>query len=147
MVRTKKRTVKPQSITEQLHHYIGKLNNSKLFAGIIMILLNIGSKLIPIQIGGTAEEYMKQTLSKHLLVFAMAWMGTRDIYTSLALTGLFILLSEYIFNDHSMWCVIPSQYKKTNNEPINNRINQPEKLRVEDITQVINSLENLKNKL
>jgi sRNA-binding protein len=54
---------------------------------------------------------LKFTVSKQLLVFAMAWMGTRDIYTALGLTAIFTVLSEYLFNEESTFCVVPSQYR------------------------------------
>jgi hypothetical protein len=54
---------------------------------------------------------MKYTVSKQLLVFAMAWMGTRDIYTALGLTAIFTILSEYLFNEESRLCVVPSKYR------------------------------------
>ena len=64
-----------------VHNHIMFLNNSKFFAGVIMILLNIGSKFITIQFSKSTEEYLKMNVTKQLLVFSMAWMGTRDIYT------------------------------------------------------------------
>ena len=84
-----------------LNHHVMYLNNSKFFAGVIMILLNVGSKFITIQFSKSTEEYMKYTVSKQILVFAMAWMGTRDIYTALGLTAVFTILSEYLFNEES----------------------------------------------
>ena len=76
-----------------------------------MILLNVGSKFITIQFSKSTEEYMKYTVSKQLLVFAMAWMGTRDIYTALGLTAIFTILSEYLFNEDSHLCIVPKQYR------------------------------------
>jgi hypothetical protein len=87
------------------------LNNSKFFAGIIMILLNIGSKFISIQFSKSTEEYMKYTVSKQLLVFSMAWMGTRDIYTALGLTAIFTILSDHLFNEESSLCIVPHPYR------------------------------------
>jgi len=94
-----------------INHHIMYLNNSKFFAGIIMILLNVGSKFISIQFSKSTEEYMKYTVSKQLLVFSMAWMGTRDIYTALGLTAIFTILSEYLFNEESHLCIVPPQYR------------------------------------
>lgn len=94
-----------------LNHHIMYLNNSKFFAGVIMILLNIGSKFIQIQFSKSTEEYMKYSVSKQLLVFAMAWMGTRDIYTALGLTAVFTILSEYLFNEESHLCIVPHKYR------------------------------------
>ena len=85
------------SILNYIHEHVLYLNNSKFFAGIIMILLNVGSKFISIQFSKSTEEYLKFSLSKQLLVFSMAWMGTRDIYTALGLTAVFVVFSLYLF--------------------------------------------------
>jgi hypothetical protein len=87
------------------------LNNSKFFAGVIMILLNIGSKFISVNFSKSTEEYLKFTLSRQILIFAMAWMGTRDIYTALILTAIFVILSDHLFNEESQYCIVP-QHKR-----------------------------------
>jgi len=94
-----------------INQHIMYLNNSKFFAGVIMILLNVGSKFIQIQFSKSTEEYMKWSVSKQLLVFAMAWMGTRDIYAALGLTAVFTILSEYLFNEDSHLCIVPHKYR------------------------------------
>jgi hypothetical protein len=99
------------NFVSQLNHRVMYLNNSKFFAGIVMILLNIGSKFITIQFSKSTEEYMKWSVSKQLLVFAMAWMGTRDIYTALGLTAVFTILSDYLFNEESHLCIVPHKYR------------------------------------
>jgi hypothetical protein len=96
---------------EFIHHHILFLNNSKFFAGVIMILLNIGSKFIAIQFSKSTEEYLKMNVTKQLLVFAMAWMGTRDIYTALILTAVFTILSDHLFNEESPYCCVPEKYR------------------------------------
>ena len=125
-----------------LHFNILHINNSKFFAGTIMILLNIGSKLIPLQISHSAEEYIKYIFSKPLLVFAMAWMGTRDIYTSFLLMILFLLLSEYLFHEDSSFCIVPDTHKILKNQPPppTNTCNMNN-----DISTIIKLLEKIKN--
>lgn len=93
------------------HNHIMFLNNSKFFAGVVMILLNVGSKFISIQFSKSTEEYLKLNVTKQLLVFAMAWMGTRDIYTSLVLTAVFTILSDHLFNEESPYCCVPEKYR------------------------------------
>ncbi len=93
------------------HNHIMFLNNSKFFAGVIMILLNVGSKFIAIQFSKSTEEYLKMNVTKQLLVFAMAWMGTRDIYTALVLTAVFTILSDHLFNEESPYCCVPEKYR------------------------------------
>jgi hypothetical protein len=94
-----------------LNTHIMYLNNSKFFAGIIMIILNVCSKFITIQFSKSTEEYLKMTVTKQLMVFAMAWMGTRDIYIALVLTAVFTVLSDHIFNEESNMCVVPHKYR------------------------------------
>lgn len=98
-------------ILEFIHNHILFLNSSKFFAGIIMILLNIGSKFISIQFSRSTEEYLKLNITKQILVFAMSWMGTRDIYAALILTAIFTILSDHLFNEDSKFCVVPANYR------------------------------------
>ena len=99
------------NVASYINNHVMYLNNSKFFAGVIMILLNVGSKFIVIQFSKSTEEYMKYSVTKQLLVFAMAWMGTRDIYTALGLTAVFTILSDHLFNEESQLCIVPHKYR------------------------------------
>ena len=98
-------------IFSYLHDHVMYLNQSKFFAGVVMIMLNIGSKFISIQFSKSAEQYFKLSVTKQILVFAMAWMGTRDIYTALVITAVFVVLSDHLFNEESKFCIVPHKYR------------------------------------
>jgi hypothetical protein len=98
-----------------IHNHIMFLNSSKFFAGVIMILLNLGSKFISVQFSRSTEEYLKMNITKQILVFSMAWMGTRDIYTSLVLTAVFTILSDHLFNEESPYCIVPEKFRVLTN--------------------------------
>ena len=85
-------------------HYI---NNSKFFAGMVMIMLNIGSKYITIKLSKSQEQYLRNTVARQLLIFSIIWMGTKDILISLAMTAVFVVMTEHLFNEHSSYCIIP----------------------------------------
>jgi len=87
------------------------MNTSKLFAGLMILILNIASKFVTIKLGKTMESYLKFTFSKQILVFAMAWMGTRDIYVALIISISFIILTDYLFHEDSPFCCLPSGFK------------------------------------
>lgn len=91
--------------------YLGRLNNSKFFAGLVMILLNIGSKYITIELSKSQEEYLKNKVGRQILIFAISWMGSRDILVALVLTGIFTVLTNHLFNEESQFCVIPQKYR------------------------------------
>jgi hypothetical protein len=102
-----------KSITDlflYLNKNIYSLNNSKLFAGLMIIILNISSKFVTIKLSKTMESYLKYSFSRNILVFAIAWMGTRDIYIAFLITILFILLMDFLFNEDSDFCCLPEQF-------------------------------------
>jgi hypothetical protein len=97
---------------EGLHEKIVNINSSKIFAGLMIIVLNIASKFVTFKFGKTTEMYLKYTFSRQILVFAMAWMGTRDIYIAGGLTLVFIVLFDFLFNENSSFCILPHELKE-----------------------------------
>jgi hypothetical protein len=113
-----------------LYKILSILNDNKFFAGIIMLTMNIGSKYVSIELSKTQENYIKYSLGRQILVFAILWVGTRDIFTSLVLTAIFILLADYLFNENSKFCVIPNKYKELDDKVITSK----------DVNDAINTL-------
>ena len=128
-----KRKEKPNN---SLLSFIKIINDNKFFAGIIMLTMNIGSKYISIELSKTQESYIKYSLGRQLLVFTVLWMGTRDIVTSLIMTVIFILFADYLFNEHSRYCIIPDKYKELNItlDTTHNKVTQKE---VNDAIEVL----------
>ena len=96
----------------QLNEWVSSLNTNMFFAGIMMLTLNIGSRYIQLNLSPSAESYLKYAITKEFLIFTIAWMGTRSIYVALTLTAAFIILSDYVFNDKSKFCMLPEKFKK-----------------------------------
>ena len=98
------------SIIHQL--YITPLNTSKLFAGILMILMNVGSKYVDIRLTKSQEQVLKNGLGREIVIFCVVFLGTRDLVLSIIMTSAFIILSDHIFNEESKFCLIPGHMKK-----------------------------------
>ena len=92
-------------------HRLQYLNESKYFAGLCMIMLNVGSKYVAIKFSKSAEAYFKANVTNQLLVFSMAWMVTRDILIALIITAVFVVLSDHLFNEESSYCIVPEKYR------------------------------------
>ena len=60
------------AIFKKINSYIKYLNTSPLFIGIVMIMLNVGSKYVTIELSKTQEEYLRNTLGRQILIFAIA---------------------------------------------------------------------------
>ena len=96
---------------DKIHSSLTNLNNSKFFSGLVMIMLNIGSKYITIELSKTQEEYLRNNVARQLLIFSICWMGTRDIYLALGLTAIFTVLTQFLFNEKSSLCILPKSVR------------------------------------
>ena len=120
-----------------LQNGLRSLNNSKVFTGIMMILMNVGSKYITVKLSPSQEAYFRNNIARELLIFVVCWMGTRDLVISIFLTASFYVLTQHLFNEESRFCVLPKKYREfhllldTNNDGI---ISQQE------ITEAVNLL-------
>jgi hypothetical protein len=144
--KNKKVINQPQEVNKLnfFNELLNSLNTNKFFAGIIIILLNIGSKVINVQLSKSAEEYLKMSISQQILVFAMSWMGTRDIIASLILTFIFVIVSQYLLNEESMYCIIPKKYHIL--PTLNLDTNNDGEISEIELNNAINLLERAKNK-
>jgi len=98
------------SVLNYFHNHVMNINNSKLFAGLMIIVLNIASRFVTIKLSKTMEAYLKYTFSRDILVFAISWMGTRDIYIAIGITIVFMIMVDYILNEQSAFCCLPSNF-------------------------------------
>ncbi len=94
--------------------YIEVLNNNKYFVGVIMILLNLGSKYISIELSQSQEKFLGSPIIRRLILFTVFFTATRDIWISFLLTAAFVILVGGVFNDKSNYCLIPQKYRYSN---------------------------------
>jgi hypothetical protein len=104
------------TLLQSIHNQVLYLNGSKIFAGIVIITLNLCSRFANLKMSKTSEAAIKTPITRYLLIFAISWMGTREIYNALILTALFILLFDFILNEESEYCAVPEKYKLIVNE-------------------------------
>ena len=93
-----------------MHNNIVTMNSSKLFAGIVVITLNIASRFVNLKLSKSMESFLKYTFSRDALVFCMVWMGSRDIYIALSVMLVFILFMDFLFNENSRFCILPENF-------------------------------------
>lgn len=95
---------------EYFNKQVQLLNESKIFAGVMIIIINISSKFVTFKLSKTMEAYLKFTFSRDILVFAITWMGTRDIYISIFITILFVFVADFLMNENSRFCCLPTSF-------------------------------------
>ena len=73
---------------------IQALNDNKLFLGIMLLLVNVGSRYLVDEFSYNPDEYSRNLILRRIAVFAVCFVGTRDIVTSLVLTAAFVILAQ-----------------------------------------------------
>lgn len=84
-------------VLHHIHKVVGILNNSTFFAGVMLLLLNVGSRFIAHELSEDDKEYSQNLLIRRLAIFAVCFVGTKDAVISLILTAAFVVLSAGIF--------------------------------------------------
>jgi hypothetical protein len=77
--------------------YINRAANSPFAIGIMTLLLNVGSRFIVHEFSADDNEYSQNIFLRRLTVFAVCFVGTRDIVVSTILTAAFVILASGIF--------------------------------------------------
>jgi hypothetical protein len=73
------------------------------FIGIMMLILNIGSRHIIHEFSHGDEEYRQNILLRRIAIFAACFVGTRDIIVSLILTAAFVVLATGLYHAKSIY--------------------------------------------
>lgn len=108
-------------------------NNNKYLACITMLLVNIGSKYVTIDISKGQEKVLKNIYVRRFILFSIFFAGTRDLFLSLGFTLLFILLNTGLFNEDSKYCLLTKNIKhiKITKEEYDEAINTIEKYKLQ----------------
>lgn len=92
-------------------NFVSNLNTNKLFIGIMMIFMNLGSRYIEIKLTKSQENILKN-IAREVLIFTIAFVGSRDIVIAFIITAVFMILSKYIFNENSRFNILPKRLKE-----------------------------------
>ena len=92
-------------------NYVTRLNNNKYLLGIAMIIFNIGSKFLVIDISKSYENLLKSKIVRRLTLFSIFFDATRDIYISFILTAAYVVMTMNLFNDESYFCILPNSFR------------------------------------
>ena len=128
---------------DYLFSVLSPINDSKIFAGLVILTLNLSSKLLTLPMSRTVEAVMKNSLhfSQYVLVFAMAWMGTRDILVALFVSAIFGVLMEFVFNEKSAFCVLPESFVTMQLETLDHFEGDPNVVSSDELKSAMKTIE------
>ena len=83
--------------------------------GLLIILMNVGSRYVSQDMPKTVEIMLRHPLARILIIFSIVYVSTRDIEISLFITLVFIILTQHLLHEDSPYCIM-GQYIDTNND-------------------------------
>lgn len=140
-MRKKNFQTKIQEMFDYLYDTVRPINDSKIFAGLIILTLNLSSKMMTLPTSRTVEAVIKNSLSHYILVLAISWMGTRDIIVALFITCTFAFLMEFILNEKSMFCCLPAQFVQKHIQILEQFEGNPDKVSPEELAAAMKTIE------
>lgn len=87
------------------------VNENKLLIGLALIFMNIASKFIVIELSETQKELLSNTILRQVLIFCIAFVGTRDVVVSLVLTAVFVILVDGLLHEGSPISILPASIR------------------------------------
>lgn len=97
---------------QQLLH----LNESKIFLGITMLVLNIGSKYIIAEIGDFHTRLLDNDLVKRFILFSLFFVATHDVVLALMLTFVFSCIVYGFFHEKSKFSFVNRRKRIKNHD-------------------------------
>jgi len=80
--------------------HINAVASSPFAIGIMILLTNIASRFIVHEFSANDEEYGQNILLRRFAVFAVCFVGTRDLIVSILLTAGFVVLAGGVFREN-----------------------------------------------
>jgi hypothetical protein len=89
-----------------LNNAMNNLNSSKYFAGLMILFLNLSSRYLALELSETQEQILSNKLIRRFIIFTVVFVSTRDIWVSMIVTAVFIILVSGLFNENSKYCIM-----------------------------------------
>jgi hypothetical protein len=94
------------SFTDQILHSIHDMNMNPYLLGIAYITLNLGSRFFVMSVSPAQEAFLQNTLFRPLLVFAIMFIGTRNLIVAFWMTALILFSLYFLLNENSSWFIL-----------------------------------------
>jgi hypothetical protein len=96
-----------------IQEQIATFASSPFVLGAMMLLLNVGSRYIVHEFSDNDEEYSNNVFLRRLTIFAVCFVGTRDLVNSIILTACFVVLASGFLRGKSSFA---TEGMKTNDD-------------------------------
>ncbi len=92
---------------------INSINMNPYVLGLAYILLNLGGRFMVLSVTPGQEAFLQNIVFRPLLLFAIMFIGTRNLVVAFWLTLAILLVLHYFLNENSSWYLLKPFQKET----------------------------------
>jgi hypothetical protein len=82
---------------------INSINMNPYILGFAYILLNLGGRFMVLSVTPGQEAFLQNIVFRPLLLFAIMFIGTRNLVVAFWLTLVILAVLHYLLNENSSW--------------------------------------------
>jgi hypothetical protein len=102
----------PTTMADSLLMGIHEINMNPYVLGIAYILLNLGGRFMVLSVSPAQEAFLQNIVFRPLLLFAIMFIGTRNLIVAFWMTLVILLVLHYLLNENSAWYLLrPFEHK------------------------------------
>jgi hypothetical protein len=85
---------------------IHEINMNPYILGFAYILLNLGGRFMVMSVTPAQEAFLQNIVFRPLLLFAIMFIGTRNMVVAFWMTLVILLILHYFLNEDSTWYLL-----------------------------------------
>jgi hypothetical protein len=94
------------TLADSLLLSIHEINMNPYILGLAYILLNLGGRFMVLSVTPGQEAFLQNIVFRPLLLFAIMFIGTRNLVVAFWLTLVILLVLHYFLNENSSWYML-----------------------------------------
>lgn len=94
------------SFTDGLLASIQEINMNPYLLGLAYIMLNLGGRFMVLSVTPAQEAFLQNIVFRPLLLFAIMFIGTRNLVVAFWMTIAILLVLHYFLNENSSWYLL-----------------------------------------
>ena len=85
---------------------IHEINMNPYVLGFAYILLNLGGRFMSLSVTPGQEAFLQNIVFRPLLLFAIMFIGTRNLVVAFWMTLVVLVILHYLLNENSSWYLL-----------------------------------------
>ena len=102
------------TLSESVLMAIHDINMNPYVLGLAYILLNLGGRFMVMSVTPAQEAFLQNIVFRPLLLFAIMFIGTRNMVVAFWLALVVLICLHYLFNENSLWYVFRDWSRHSN---------------------------------